>query len=144
MVSLTARHVFFTYRIVFFVSIETVCYVCDRRGVCLSSFVMDQSAFPGEKAQFCSMHKKPGMVDVHNKRCEAHGCQKHPTYGLANGRAKFCTKHKAPEMVSMIFIPGACEYRTVVRCCLCAIIPPCGSCHKPIRYLSYCCCPQSK
>ncbi|CAN0494430.1 unnamed protein product, partial [Laminaria digitata] len=56
-------------------------------------------AYPGEKAQFCSNHKVPGMVDVHNKRCEANGCQKHPTYGLVNGRAKFCTKHKGPEMV---------------------------------------------
>lgn len=61
-------------------------------------------AFPGEKAQFCSNHKMPGMVDVHNKRCEAEDCQKHPTYGIANGRARFCTKHKGPDMVRLINI----------------------------------------
>lgn len=67
----------------------------------LACVVLDVSAaFPGDKAQFCSLHKEPGMVDVHNKRCEAIGCDKHPTYGQVNGRARFCTKHKDPEMVS--------------------------------------------
>ncbi|CAM9932423.1 unnamed protein product, partial [Ectocarpus sp. 12 AP-2014] len=65
-------------------------------------------AFPGEKAQFCSSHKMPGMVDVHNKRCEAEDCQKHPTYGIANGRARFCTKHKGPDMVDVHCRP--CEF----------------------------------
>ena len=72
-------------------------YVC----VCVySPLLLVLAAYPGEKAQFCSSHKKPGMVDVHNKRCEAENCQKHPTYGLVNGRARFCTKHKGPNMVS--------------------------------------------
>ncbi|CBN77636.1 EsV-1-7 [Ectocarpus siliculosus] len=50
----------------------------------------------------------PGMVDVHNKRCEAEDCQKHPTYGIANGRARFCTKHKGPDMVDVHCRP--CEF----------------------------------
>lgn len=59
------------------------------------------------------------MVDVHNKRCEAAGCDKHPTYGMANGRARFCTKHKDPEMVrdlrDMNVIPWN-NFRRVVPC----------------------------
>lgn len=72
---------------------------CDLTDGAFVAAMFSAAAFAGEKAQFCSNHKEPGMVDVHNKRCEASDCQKHPTYGLVNGRAKFCTKHKGPDMV---------------------------------------------
>lgn len=62
------------------------------------------------------------MVDVHNKRCEAHDCQKHPTYGLANGRARFCTKHKGPDMVRWgLLVP----FPVVVDACMLTVYGGC-------------------
>ena len=54
-------------------------------------------------ARYCATHKKPGMVDVVNKRCQEPGCRIHPCYGNEeDGIARYCATHKKPGMVNVV------------------------------------------
>ena len=58
--------------------------------------------FEGLKAQYCSVHKKEGMVNVKDKKCIHEGCRKQPTFnteGKAN--ALYCAAHKKEGMVDV-------------------------------------------
>jgi Holliday junction resolvase len=59
--------------------------------------------FPGNKGGvFCKNHKRDGMEDVINKRCEYEGCKKRPNFGLLGGKATHCVIHKSPDMENII------------------------------------------
>ncbi len=53
--------------------------------------------------EFCSEHKKDGMVNVVNKRCAHAGCTKQPTFGVAGSKkTEFCSQHKKDGMVGRV------------------------------------------
>lgn len=57
---------------------------------------------PGEKPQYCGVHKKTGQVDVaHKRRCEHEGCDKHPGYGNKGEKRRFCAAHKLQGMTDL-------------------------------------------
>jgi hypothetical protein len=57
---------------------------------------------PNGNAIFCKDHKTTSMIDVKNKRCEADGCQKCPTYNEPGETvAKFCKDHKTTSMIDV-------------------------------------------
>ncbi len=42
------------------------------------------------------------MVDVANRRCEAHGCNHHPSYAVKGDRIRrFCSDHKTNDMINV-------------------------------------------
>ena len=52
--------------------------------------------------EFCSAHKKDGMVNVSSKRCGQSGCARHPHFGIAgSNKRKFCSAHKKDGMVDV-------------------------------------------
>ena len=56
-----------------------------------------------KRGEFCSEHKKDGMVDVVNKRCGYPGCTKNPSYGVAGSKkGEFCSEHKRDGMVDVV------------------------------------------
>ena len=52
--------------------------------------------------KYCNEHKKLGMIDVINKRCQENGCSTHPTYNF-NGQKKglYCNEHKKLGMIDV-------------------------------------------
>ena len=56
---------------------------------------------PGEsKGIYCSIHKKPNMVDVLNKKCQESGCKKRPCFNApSETMGIYCKIHKKPNMV---------------------------------------------
>ena len=53
-------------------------------------------------AEYCSEHRKDGMVNVASKRCTHAGCTKRPSYGVAGTKtAEFCSEHKKSGMVDV-------------------------------------------
>lgn len=47
-----------------------------------------------KKAEFCSFHAAPGMVNVCGRKCTHPGCSTTPTYGEAgSNKGKFCVVH---------------------------------------------------
>ena len=58
--------------------------------------------FEGLKAQYCSVHKKEGMVDVKSKTCIHEGCRKQPTFNTeGEANALYCATHKKEGMVDV-------------------------------------------
>ena len=55
----------------------------------------------GEKAQYCSKHKKSGMVNVVSKQCKEDGCSTRSTFGNEGEKAQYCGKHKKPGMIDL-------------------------------------------
>ncbi len=54
------------------------------------------------KMEFCSQHKRDGMVDLRHKRCGHHGCSKQPSYGVeGTNKKEFCSQHKRDGMVDL-------------------------------------------
>lgn len=54
-----------------------------------------------KKGGFCFRHAKDGTINIHSKRCEQHGCQKEPSYGVERRkRAVLCTHHAKDGMVN--------------------------------------------
>ncbi|CAM9556217.1 unnamed protein product [Ectocarpus sp. 6 AP-2014] len=72
---------------------------CGHEDCCKSPvFGVDGS----KKREFCSQHKKKGMVDVANKRCRHSTCLKRAKFGFEGSRKReFCFQHKKPGMVSL-------------------------------------------
>jgi hypothetical protein len=58
--------------------------------------------FKGNKAIYCSLHKKEGMIDVHHKKCIFDGCNKIPTCNF-EGEIKgiYCFEHKVDKMINV-------------------------------------------
>ena len=55
------------------------------------------------RGKYCKSHKKPGMIDVNNKRCRTDGCKFHPVYNFEGQKpALYCLDHKEPLMVNII------------------------------------------
>jgi hypothetical protein len=58
--------------------------------------------FEGLKAQYCSVHKKEGMVNVKDKTCIHEGCRKRPTFNTeGEANALYCATHKKEGMVDV-------------------------------------------
>ena len=76
------------------------------RAICQEPGCTTQPTFGkkgSKKAEFCSPHAKPNMVDVHNKTCYHPGCPTHPTFGKDGTRkAEFCGTHRKQGMVSVV------------------------------------------
>jgi hypothetical protein len=62
----------------------------------------------GQKAQFCSAHKTPDMMNVDKKRCAFKDCLTRPSFGVKGGKCQFCARHKADGMIDLL--NDACEY----------------------------------
>jgi hypothetical protein len=58
--------------------------------------------YDGQRPVRCVEHKKAGMVDVVNRRCEEDGCRTRPCYGYGGDKAIRCAKHKLEGMVSKL------------------------------------------
>lgn len=71
---------------------------------------------PHEKTGlYCNRHKKAGMIDVKNPKCEISGCSKRPNFNR-NGQRKptRCVKHKEAGMIDVAHPPckeGECLVR---------------------------------
>ncbi len=80
--------------------------------VCLHENCLTQSFFAHKgdlKPEFCSKHKKDGMINIVSKTCAHEGCGKIPKYGhKGETSAKFCKKHKEDTMVDIKH--KKCEY----------------------------------
>ena len=57
--------------------------------------------FEGSKAIFCVQHKKDGMLNVVNKRCQKDGCKISATYNFEGSKALFCFEHKEDGMFNV-------------------------------------------
>ena len=56
----------------------------------------------GKKGRYCKVHKKEGMVNVTNKRCEEAGCTSQPVFNVEGGkRGRYCKVHKKEGMVDV-------------------------------------------
>lgn len=63
--------------------------------------------FPPAKWEFCSAHRKPGMVNLRSKNCFREGCGQKRLYGVAGSNlAEFCTEHAVDGMVHMSRMPS--------------------------------------
>ncbi|CAN0340444.1 unnamed protein product, partial [Ectocarpus sp. 8 AP-2014] len=59
--------------------------------------------YGSKKAEFCSKHSKPAMVNVVDKKCCHPECLKYPSYGTdGSKKAEFCAKHAKPAMVNVV------------------------------------------
>ena len=47
----------------------------------------------GDKAEYCNLHKKDGMIDVKHKRCLEECCDTNPAYATKEEKAKYCNNH---------------------------------------------------
>ncbi|CAM9662907.1 unnamed protein product [Scytosiphon promiscuus] len=52
--------------------------------------------------QYCSSHKKEGLVSLKNRPCVQPGCNTRPHYGVSRGKAVYCVTHKLPGMVHLL------------------------------------------
>eukprot|EP00903_Cladosiphon_okamuranus_P014359 g13333.t1 len=53
-------------------------------------------------AKFCAVHQEEGMVNLVSKKCRHPGCNKHPTYGVACSKTtEFCVQLKKEGMVNV-------------------------------------------
>ncbi|CAM9492884.1 unnamed protein product [Ectocarpus sp. 8 AP-2014] len=60
------------------------------------------------RTEFCSPHKKAGMVNVGPNKCAHHGCNKRPSFGVdGSTKREFCFTHKKASMVN---ISGKCAH----------------------------------
>lgn len=51
-------------------------------------------------AEFCSKHKKVGMVNIRGQPCGVHLCTMHPSYGKEGSvKREVCSKHKTNDIV---------------------------------------------
>ena len=67
--------------------------------------------FEGLKAQYCSVHKKEGMVNVKDKKCIHEGCRKCASFNKINERnVLYCAAHKKEGMVNIFVKP--CLYES--------------------------------
>jgi len=54
------------------------------------------------KREFCSEHKRDGMVDLIHKRCGHHGCSRQPSFGVDDSKKpEFCSEHKRDGMIAV-------------------------------------------
>ena len=55
------------------------------------------------RVEFCSEHKRDGMVNVGGKRCLQHSCNTVPSYSM-NGSKKreLCSEHQRDGMVNVV------------------------------------------
>ena len=54
------------------------------------------------KERYCSMHKKNGMIDVINKKCEFKGCRARPSFNFEEQKKAIrCGKHKETGMINV-------------------------------------------
>lgn len=62
---------------------------------------------PGEKTGlYCKAHKKAGMVDVKNLKCEIYGCGKRPNFNIKGQRKPTrCFEHKEVGMIDVAHPP---------------------------------------
>jgi hypothetical protein len=58
--------------------------------------------YPGSNAICCGLCRKPGMTNVHIRRCHMHECDLMPGFGRPGGRAVACKKHMSPGMVNVV------------------------------------------
>ncbi|CAM9632255.1 unnamed protein product [Pylaiella littoralis] len=59
-------------------------------------------ALPGQKAEYCTLHKMDNYVDVKHPRCESElGCVRQPTFGWEGEKARFCSAHKVDGMLDV-------------------------------------------
>ena len=56
----------------------------------------------GERPQYCSAHRRGGMVDVKSKVCAERGCDKRSSFGEAGMPPRFCAKHRPHGMVDVV------------------------------------------
>lgn len=56
--------------------------------------------YPGEPPQFCSVHKKEGMVHIYNT-CKHDSCTLVASFAMPGQRAKFCGQHKEMGMIDV-------------------------------------------
>lgn len=62
----------------------------------------NQYGYPGGEKQFCSKHKKIGMIDLAGKGCAHEGCKvRHPGFNLPNSTGLYCKKHALDDMVDV-------------------------------------------
>jgi hypothetical protein len=61
--------------------------------------------FEDKKGEFCSKHKKDGMIDLKHSKincCQKEGCiVKNATFGYPDNKAEFCSKHKKDGMINL-------------------------------------------
>ncbi|CAM9412668.1 unnamed protein product, partial [Ectocarpus sp. 8 AP-2014] len=55
-----------------------------------------------KKAEFCSKHSKPGMINVVSTRCGHPRCMKQPSYGNHGMKPEFCSQHSQQGMVDIV------------------------------------------
>eukprot|EP00903_Cladosiphon_okamuranus_P013112 g12230.t1 len=61
----------------------------------------------GAKAEYCSQHALPGMVDIYRPKCGRPGCAKYPSFGaegmvgINRRREVYCKQHAKEGMVSL-------------------------------------------
>lgn len=71
-----------------------------RNPTCMEEGCKKQPTFglPGEPAQYCSAHKRDGMIDEKHPRCIHAGCEKQCAYGFPGQRPQYCASHKLDDM----------------------------------------------
>ena len=78
--------------------------------------------------EYCSSHKKSGMVDVHHQMCLVAGCTIQARFGFEGRCRKFCFDHKMPAMMSLDeclrrkCAKDGCEKQCVGRLFLAAVL----------------------
>ena len=74
-------------------------YVCRDEG-CMKIPIYNHK---GEKrGLYCSIHKKPGMINVKNKQCTEEGCMKQPSYNHKGEKGGlYCWIHKKEGMIDV-------------------------------------------
>ncbi|CAM9327263.1 unnamed protein product [Discosporangium mesarthrocarpum] len=64
---------------------------------------------PKSKAEYCSGHKKDGMINIHGRKCKHRGCMKQPRFDYHQGKGKFCADHRESGMRDVLYKPCAAE-----------------------------------
>ncbi|CAM9763084.1 unnamed protein product [Discosporangium mesarthrocarpum] len=64
---------------------------------------------PKSKAEYCSGHKKDGMINIHGRKCKHRGCMKQPRFDYQQGKGKFCADHRESGMLDVLYKPCAAE-----------------------------------
>jgi hypothetical protein len=64
--------------------------------------------FKGKEREYCSKHKKDGMIDLANKVCEEKDCIKLPSFGYDKKRLR-CAEHKLADMIDIAH--ATCEFK---------------------------------
>ena len=70
-------------------------------GKCQDCTKQAHYGYKGEKAKYCTSHKKIDMIHLYSKICEFKNCRIIPSFGYKGGKPQYCASHKLDNMIDV-------------------------------------------